>query len=96
MLLTQALDQLHIVASRVNATVRWLWDLVIENTFERKAMLRSYTDPVAKLLTYSGVDERSPKEQWPDYQELGLTKEHIPDLIRMATDLDLHNTSGKP
>ena len=22
---------------------------------------------------------------------LGLTKEHIPDLIRMATDLDLHN-----
>src|SRR5512147_542087 len=54
-------------------------------------MLHSYTDPVAKLLTYSGVDERSPKEQWPDYRELGLTKEHIPDLIRMATDLDLHN-----
>ena len=54
-------------------------------------MLHSYTDPVAKLLTYSGVDERSPKDQWPDYRELGLTEEHIPDLIRMATDLDLHN-----
>jgi hypothetical protein len=90
-MLTPALDALLIVASRVNATVRWLWDLVIENTFERKAMLHSYTDPVAKLLTYSGVDERSPKEQWPDYRERGLTKEHIPDLIRMATDLDLHN-----
>jgi hypothetical protein len=68
-----------------------LCDLVIENAFVRNTMLHSYTDPVAKLLTYSGVDERSPKDQWPDYRELGLTEEHIPDLIRMATDLDLHN-----
>ena len=29
-------------------------------------MRHSYTDPVANYLTYSGVDERSPKEQWPE------------------------------
>ena len=31
-------------------------------------MLHSYTGPLLKLLTYSGADERSPKEQWPDYR----------------------------
>ena len=55
-------------------------------------MSHSYTDPVAKLLTYGGVDGRSPHDKWPDYRDLGLTEEHIPDLIRMATDSDLHNS----
>ena len=54
-------------------------------------MAHSYADPVAKLLTYGAVEPRSSNRQWPDYRELGLTEENIPDLIRMATDFDLHN-----
>lgn len=50
----------------------------------------TYRDPVAKLLTYG--DCRS-LPVWPeklDYLSLGFTSEHIPDLIRMATDKDLY------
>jgi hypothetical protein len=54
-------------------------------------MSHSYTDAVAKLLTYGGVDGRSPDDKWPDYPDLGLTEADIPELIRMATDADLHN-----
>jgi hypothetical protein len=33
-------------------------------------------------------------DRWPDYvKEFGLGEQHIPDLIRMATDLNLHNAS---
>ena len=46
-----------------------------------------YPDPVSKLLTLG--DARGQRE-WPDYQELGIDSEHIPDLIRMALDEDLH------
>ncbi len=47
-----------------------------------------YPPPVDKLLTY-GKSDLGPKN-WPDYRELGLGPEHIPDLIRMATDEELN------
>ena len=49
-------------------------------------MSHSYTDPVFKLLTYGEVDGPSPDDKWPDYRELGLTEERVPELIRMATN----------
>lgn len=45
----------------------------------------TYTSPVDKLLTY-GKAEPAAVENWPNYLELGLEQEHIPELIRMATD----------
>ena len=45
----------------------------------------SYTPPVEQLLTYGEERSYSP-ENWPNYLELGLGPEQIPDLIRMATD----------
>jgi len=50
-------------------------------------MLSTYTDPVAKLLDY-GVCRHF--EEWPDYLELGLTRQHILELIRMASDGELN------
>jgi PBS lyase HEAT-like repeat-containing protein len=44
-----------------------------------------YTSPVDKLLTL-GKPESSSPERWPNYLELGLGPEHIPELIRMAID----------
>lgn len=49
-------------------------------------MAETYPPPVDRLLTYG--DPRGQRE-WPNYLDLGLTPEHIPDLIRMATDPDL-------
>ena len=46
----------------------------------------NYTSPVDKLLTYGDCREL---KGWPNYLELGFTHEHIPELIRMATDDDL-------
>jgi hypothetical protein len=43
-----------------------------------------YPPPVDKLLTQG--DCRETIRKWPDYRQLGLTEEHIPELIRMATD----------
>jgi hypothetical protein len=45
----------------------------------------AYTSPVDKLLTI-GEPESVYPDQWPDYLELGLATEHVPELIRMATD----------
>jgi len=45
----------------------------------------TYTSPVDKLLTL-GKPESSTPEKWPNYLEFGLGPEHIPELIRMATD----------
>lgn len=50
--------------------------------------MSEYTTPVDKLLTLG--DCRGSRTQWPDYLGLGLDSEHIPELIRMATDSDLH------
>jgi hypothetical protein len=46
----------------------------------------TYKPPVAKLLCY-GPCQGTYAQDWPDYlSELGLTTEHIPDLIQMAQD----------
>jgi hypothetical protein len=45
-----------------------------------------YLPPVDKLLAYG--DARNFRD-WPDYRQLGLGPEHVPDLIRMTTDDDL-------
>jgi hypothetical protein len=49
----------------------------------------SYGPPVNQLLNYEDSHIVSP-DKWPNYRELGLGSEQIPDLIRMATDEDLH------
>ncbi len=49
----------------------------------------SYAPPVNQLLNYDEVQIAEP-DKWPNYRELGLGSEQIPDLIRMATDEDLH------
>ncbi len=48
-----------------------------------------YQPPVDKLLTY-GEAHRSSPEDWPDYRQLGIGSEHIPELIHMATDEELN------
>ena len=49
-----------------------------------------YSPPVDQLLTYGEAHLSSP-DKWPNYLELGLGPEHIPDLIRMATDEELNH-----
>jgi hypothetical protein len=46
-----------------------------------------YSPPVDRLLTYG--DCRTMRE-WPSYLELGLTAAHVPELIHMIADEDLH------
>ncbi len=43
----------------------------------------NYTAPVDQLLTYGDGGD---SDEWPNYIALGLTDDHIPELIRMATD----------
>lgn len=45
-----------------------------------------YAPPVSQLLTRGDPGSAS----WPDYLALGFTLDHVPDLIRMAVDEDLH------
>ena len=45
-----------------------------------------YAEPVKELLTYGSCQEMS---GWLDYLEMGITHEHIPELIRMVTDRKL-------
>jgi hypothetical protein len=54
-------------------------------------MQHNYSDPVAKLLDYGRFDLRRIHEPWPNYLELGFSEAHVPELIRMMTDNDLHN-----
>jgi hypothetical protein len=46
----------------------------------------TYTKPVSRFLSFG---ECKSMRDWPDYLHLGFTAEHVPDLIRMATDKDL-------
>jgi len=46
--------------------------------------MTTYPDPVARLLTLG--DPGGLGADWPDYLGYGFGAEHIPDLIRMATD----------
>ena len=52
----------------------------------------NYAPPLDKLLTLG--DARPTMGQWPDYRQDGLTPEHIPDLIRMATDEELNRSES--
>lgn len=52
-----------------------------------------YPPPVDKLLTY-GEGHRTSPENWANYLELGLGPQHVPDLIRMATDSELNWAEG--
>lgn len=47
----------------------------------------SYSPPVDRLLKLG----QPLSSQWPDYGEYGLQEEHVPELIRMAVDRDLHS-----
>jgi hypothetical protein len=52
----------------------------------------NYPPPVDQLLSLE-----APKafvKDWPDYRQLGLTSEHVPDLIRMSVDQTLHQSDG--
>ena len=52
-------------------------------------MERNYTPPVSRLLAYSNPDAFRP-ENWPDYvNDLGLTTEHVPELLALAQDTAL-------
>jgi hypothetical protein len=53
----------------------------------------SYQPPVARLLTQGECQFAAPPN-WLNYLEFGLGPEHIPDLIRMATDEKLHRASS--
>ena len=54
-------------------------------------MPHDYTPPVSHLLSY-GEPNILKIEEWPDYvSELGLTDEHVPQLVNLMTDLDLAN-----
>ncbi len=53
-----------------------------------------YQPPVERLLTYGESDRITPDE-WPDYRELGLGPEHVPDLIQMATDEALNEADAE-
>ncbi len=54
--------------------------------------ISDYQPPVAELLNYG--DCRNYKE-WPNYvQSLNLSKEHIPELIKMATDEELNRAGS--
>jgi len=53
-----------------------------------------YTPPVDKLLTLGEPQPFAP-DRWPNYLELGLGPEYIPDLIRMATDHEIRGIEPK-
>ena len=53
-----------------------------------------YQPPVERLLTY-GESDRIRPDDWPDYPELGLGPEHVPDLIQMATDEALNEADAE-
>jgi Protein of unknown function (DUF1186) len=49
----------------------------------------SFKPPVDKLLSFGDCYET--RNNWPNYiTELGLDSQHIPDLIKMAVDKELH------
>ena len=54
-------------------------------------LVADYADPVCQLLTLGEPHETTP-EQWPDYPaQFGFRLEHVPELIRMACGLELHD-----
>jgi hypothetical protein len=58
-----------------------------------QAAVDSYTPPVAQLLTLGDAEI---KRHGHDYRQLGLGDEHVPELIRMATDPALNLAESDP
>ena len=52
----------------------------------------NYQPPVSELMKLGDVREQ-PK--WHDYLALGLKPEHMPELVRMASDEALHDADGE-
>jgi len=50
-------------------------------------MSASYSSPVSELLI---VGDCRDFREWPNYLDLGLRSEHVPELIEMATDNELN------
>src|SRR3954447_20881997 len=50
-------------------------------------MSTSYSSPVSQLLTFGDIREL---REWPNYLDLDLGPEHVPELIEMATDEELN------
>ena len=51
-------------------------------------MSAPYLPPLDQLLAL-GRPEAGYREPWPDYLAMGFAEEHVPELIRMATDEEL-------
>lgn len=49
--------------------------------------MADYPSPIDQLLTLGKIKFQ---EEWPDYRALGLDDTHIPVLIELATDSELH------
>src|SRR5713226_5356329 len=54
----------------------------------------TYISPVDKLVTLVKPESVLP-EKWPNYLELGLGPEHIPELIRMAIDPEFRGSEAE-
>jgi hypothetical protein len=52
-------------------------------------VMSNYPPPLDKLLTLGSPRDLSGFEKWEDYLVLGFEPEHVPDLLRMATDPEL-------
>jgi hypothetical protein len=50
----------------------------------------NYTSPVNKLLSIGEAESVNP-DPWPNYLVLGLSAEHVPELISMAADRELRD-----
>jgi hypothetical protein len=58
-----------------------------EEEEQPKGLVHSYAPPVDRLLTYTSIQGDDPLPKEVSYVELfGIGAEHIPELIRMATD----------
>jgi hypothetical protein len=50
--------------------------------------MAEYSPPLDRLLTLG--DPFTGRAEWEDYAALGITREHVPELIRMAVDPELN------
>jgi hypothetical protein len=64
------------------------------DSFGEVQMAQGYQEPVAKLLNFGVYKANDWDREWPDYLTLGLAEDQVPDLIRMATDMSLHQSSA--
>ena len=55
--------------------------------------MAEYRKTVDVLLILGDLQESD--HQWPDYSEYGIGAEHIPDLIQLATDSELHEADSE-